>query len=177
MRVVGQPVAHHDFVEKVKGSVLYGADWGLPGMLYGRVVRATLSSARIVSIHTEKARALRGVAAILTGEDVPSNQLVEPAAGGIGELRVAMPVLARDRVRYAGEPIALVAAETQQIADDAAELVQVEYEELPGVFDPEAALLPGRAACARWRQRLDQLAHSTRRCPGRPGSRRCRHRG
>jgi len=142
MRVVGQPVAHHDFIEKVKGSILYAADWELPGMLYGRVVRATMSSARIVSIHTEKARALRGVAAVLTGEDVPSNQLVEPSAGGVGELLVAMPILARDRVRYAGEPIALVAAETQQIADDAAELVQVEYEELPGVFDPGAALLP-----------------------------------
>jgi CO/xanthine dehydrogenase Mo-binding subunit len=143
MRVVGQPVAHHDFIEKVKGSILYAADWKLPGMLYGRVVRATVSSARIVSIHTEKARALRGVAAVLTGEDVPSNRLVEKASGGPGELLVAMPVLARDRLRYAGEPIALVAAETQQLADDAADLVQVEYEELPGIFDPEAALLPG----------------------------------
>ena len=143
MRVVGQPVAHHDFIEKVKGSILYAADWKLPGMLHGRVVRATVPSARIVSINTEKARALRGVAAVLTSEDVPSNQLLERPAGGLGELTVAMPVLARGRVRYAGEPIALVAAETQQIADDAAELVQVEYEKLPGVFDPEAALLPG----------------------------------
>ena len=143
MRVVGQPVAHHDFIEKVKGSILYAADWKLPGMLYGRVVRATVASAGIVSIHTDKARALRGVAAVLTAEDVPSNRLVEKATGGPGELLIATPILARDRVRYAGEPIALVAAETQQIADAAAELVQVDYEELPGVFDPEAALLPG----------------------------------
>jgi CO/xanthine dehydrogenase Mo-binding subunit len=141
MRVVGQPVAHHDFIGKVKGSILYAADWEMPGMLYARVVRATVSSARIVSIHTDKARAFRGVAAVLTAEDVPSNRLLERAAGGLGELRVAMPILARDRVRYAGEPIALVAGETQQIADDAAELVEVEYEELPGVFAPEAALL------------------------------------
>ena len=143
MRVVGQPVAHHDFIEKVKGSIFYAADWELPGMLYGRVVRATVSSARIVSIDTEKARALRGVATVLTGEDVPSNRLVEKPSGAPGELLVAMPVLATDRVRYAGEPIALVAAETQRLADDAAELVRVEYEELPGVFDPEVALLPG----------------------------------
>jgi CO/xanthine dehydrogenase Mo-binding subunit len=143
MRVVGQPVAHHDFVEKVKGSIHYAADWKLPGMLYGRVVRSTVSSARIVSIDTDKARALRGVAAVLTGEDVPSNRLFEKPSGGPGELPVSMPVLARDRVRYAGEPIALVAAETPQLADDAAELIQVDYEELPGVFDPEAALLPG----------------------------------
>ena len=143
MRVVGQPVAHHDFIEKVKGTILYAADWELPGMLYGRVVRATVPSARIVSVNAEKARAVRGVAAVLTAEDVPSNQLVERASGGLGELLVAMPVLAHDRVRYAGEPVALVAAESQQIADDAAELVRVEYEELPGVYDPEAALLPG----------------------------------
>jgi CO/xanthine dehydrogenase Mo-binding subunit len=142
-RVVGQPVAHHDFIDKVKGSILYAADWKLPGMLHGRVVRAPVSSARIVSIDTEKARALRGVAAVLTSEDVPSNRLVEKPSGGPGELLVAMPVLAHDRVRYAGEPVALVAAETPELADDAAELVQVEYEELPGVFDPEAALLPG----------------------------------
>ena len=142
MRVVGHPVAHHDFVEKVKGSIHYAADWTLPGMLYGRIVRATVSSARIVSIDTEKARALRGVAAVLTAEDVPSNRLVEKPSGGPGELPVAMPVLARDRVRYAGEPIVLIAAETPQLAEDAAELVQVNYEELAGVFDPEAALLP-----------------------------------
>ena len=114
MRVVGQPVAHHDFIGKVKGSILYAADWEMPGMLYARVVRATVSSARIVSIHTDKARAFRGVAAVLTAEDVPSNRLLERAAGGLGELRVAMPILARDRVRHAGEPIALVVGETQQ---------------------------------------------------------------
>jgi CO/xanthine dehydrogenase Mo-binding subunit len=143
MRVVGQRLAHHDFIEKVRGSILYAADWHPPGMLYGRVVRATVSSARIVSIDVEKARAFRGVAAVLTGEDVPSNRLLEKPSGGPDELQVAMPVLASDRVRYRGEPIALVAADTQQLADDAAELVQVEYRELPGVFDLEAALLPG----------------------------------
>ncbi len=143
MRVVGQPVAHHDFVDKVKGSISYAADWELPGMLFGRVVRASVPSARIVSVDVEKARSIRGVAAVLTADDVPSNELVERASGGLGELLIAMPILAHDRVRYAGEPVALVAAETQQLADDAAELVQIEYEELPGVFDPEAALLPG----------------------------------
>jgi len=141
MHVVGRPLAHHDFIDKVKGSITYAADWELPGMLYARIVRATVPSGRIVSVDTDKARSIRGVAAIVTAEDVPSNQLVERASGGLGELLVAMPVLAHDRVRFAGEPIVLIAAETQQIADDAAELVQIEYEELPGVFDPEAALL------------------------------------
>jgi CO/xanthine dehydrogenase Mo-binding subunit len=142
MRVVGQRLAHHDFVEKVKGSLLYAADWQLPGMLYGRLVRSLVPSARIVSIDTAAARALRGVAAVLTGADIPRNTLVERASGGLGEMPIAMPILAGERVRYLGEPIAVVAAATQQIADEAAELVSVEYQELPGLYDMEAALEP-----------------------------------
>jgi CO/xanthine dehydrogenase Mo-binding subunit len=77
---------------------------------------------------------------VLTAADVPSNAIVEMASGGLAELEVTMPVLAQDRVRYAGEPVAVVAAETRQIADAAAELVAVDYEELPGVFDVTSAL-------------------------------------
>ena len=142
MRVVGQRVSHHDFVEKVKGSLRYAADEQLPGMLHARLVRSLVPSARIVSIDTSQAQALRGVAAVLTGADVPRNTLVERASGGLGELPVAMPILACERVRYVGEPVALVAAASQQIADEAAELVAVEYAELPGVYDMEAALEP-----------------------------------
>jgi CO/xanthine dehydrogenase Mo-binding subunit len=142
-RVVGTSPAHHDFVEKVKGSLHYAADWRLPGMLHGRVVRSQVPSARIVAIDVTRARALPGVAAVVTSADVPSNTIVEMASGGLAELEVAMPVLAADRVRYFGEPVALVAAATQQIADEAAELVSVEYEDLPGVFDVEAALADG----------------------------------
>jgi CO/xanthine dehydrogenase Mo-binding subunit len=142
MRVVGQRVSHHDFVEKVKGSLRYAGDEQLPGMLHARLVRSLVPSARIVSIGTRQAQALRGVAAVLTGADVPRNTLVERASGGLGELAIAMPILACERVRYVGEPVALVAAATQQIADEAAELVTVEYAELPGVYDMEAALEP-----------------------------------
>jgi nicotinate dehydrogenase large molybdopterin subunit len=143
MRVVGQRVAHHDFVEKVKGSLHYAADWQLPGMLHARMVRSLVPSARIVSIDTKEALALPGVAAVLTGADVPRNSLVERASGGLGELLVPMPILAAERVRYVGEPVAVVAAVTPQVADQAAELVAVEYQELPGLFDMEAALEPG----------------------------------
>ncbi len=142
-RVVGTSPADHDFVEKVKGTLQYAADWRLPGMLYGRIVRGQLPSARITGIDASQARALPGVAAVLTAADVPSNQIVEMASGGLAELEVTMPVLAADRVRYLGEPVALVAAATQQIADEAAELVSIDYEELPGVFDVEAARMPG----------------------------------
>src|SRR5579859_6994597 len=139
-RVVGTSPAHHDFVEKVKGSLHYAADWRLPGMLHGRVVRSPVPSARITAIDVSAARALPGVAAVLTAADVPSNAIVEMASGGLAELEVTMPVLAQDRVRYAGEPVAVVAAATRQIADEAAELVAVDYEERPGVFDVTSAL-------------------------------------
>ena len=142
-RVVGQSPAHHDFVDKVKGALLYAADWRLPGMLHGRIVRSQLPSARITGIDVSAARALPGVAAVLTAADVPSNRIVEMASGGLAELEVSMPVLASDRVRYLGEPVALVAAATQQIAAEAAELVSVDYEELPGVFDVESARADG----------------------------------
>ncbi len=142
-RVVGRSPAHHDFVDKVKGSLLYAADWRLPGMLHGRVVRSPLPSARITGIDVSAARALPGVVAVLTAADVPDNRIVEMASGGLAELEVTMPVLAADRVRYMGEPVAVVAAVTQQIAHEAAELVAVDYEELPGVFDVESARADG----------------------------------
>src|SRR5580693_5284674 len=142
-KVVGTSPAHHDFVDKVKGSLHYAADWQLPGMLHGRIVRSPLPSARITGIDVTAARALPGVAAVLTAADVPSNQIVERASGGLAELEVTMPVLAADRVRYMGEPVAVVAAATPQIAHEAAELVVVDYEELPGVFDVTSARADG----------------------------------
>jgi len=142
-RVVGQSPSHHDFVDKVEGSLLYAADWELPGLLHGKVVRAEVPCARIADMDVSAARALPGVVAVLTAADVPWNQVLERPTGGLGELAVAMPVLAADRVRYQGEPIALIAAVTAQIAEQAAELIDVEYDDLPGVFDPERALEPG----------------------------------
>lgn len=142
MRVVGTSVASHDFIEKVKGSLLYAADWQLPGMLHGRVVRSLVPSARIVSIDTEAARAVPGVMVVLTAADVPVNRVLERASGGLGELAIEMPILASDRVRYLGEPVALIAADSREAMEAAAELVTVEYEELPGVYDVVSALAP-----------------------------------
>jgi CO/xanthine dehydrogenase Mo-binding subunit len=142
-RVVGRSPAHHDFVDKVKGTLHYAADWRLPGMLFGRVVRSQVASARITSIDVSEAQALPGVVAVLTADDVPNNRIVSVASGGLGELEIPMPVLAVDRIRYLGEPVALVAASTQQIADEAIELVVIDYEPLPGVFDVHSALAEG----------------------------------
>lgn len=138
--VVGTSPGHHDFVDKVRGTLLYAADWKLPGMLFGKVVRSEMASARIKSIDVSEARQLDGVITVLTAEDVPHNAIVEHASGGLGELTIEQPVLARDRVRFVGEPVAVIAAVDQETADEAADLVLIEYEPLPGVFSPAESL-------------------------------------
>lgn len=140
-RVIGTSTIGHDFVEKVQGALAYADDWRMPGMLHGKVVRSQMPSARILSIDASDAMKLPGVRAVLTAADVPTNEVREEASG-LGLQPVSMPVLAADRVRYQGEPVAVVAAEEAAVAEQAAELVVVEYEELPGVFDAEAALEP-----------------------------------
>lgn len=132
---------HRDFVEKVAGTLPYADDWGFPGMLHGVVVRAQLPSARIVAIDTSAALAVPGVRVVLTAADIPHNGILDEASG-LGVDAIVQPVLAGDRVRYDGEPLALVAADTPGAAVEAAALVDVEYEDLPGVFEPEEALAP-----------------------------------
>jgi CO/xanthine dehydrogenase Mo-binding subunit len=142
LRVVGRSFRHRDFEQKVQGSLAYAGDWHLPGMLHGKVVRAQVPSARIVSIDTTAAAEAPGVRAVLTAADVPTNGFTEDASGlEIGT--VVQPVLAEGRVRYQGEPVAIVAAETPAAGEAAAELVVVEYEDVPGVFSPAEALQPG----------------------------------
>ena len=149
--------AHRDFLQKVAGTLPYADDWGFPGMLHGVVVRAQVPSARLSGVDTSAALAVPGVRAVLTAEDVPRNAIIEEASG-LGIEPAAQPVLAADRIRYDGEPVALVAAETAGAAVSAAELVEVEYEEEAGVFDPEEALQPsapllhpGGNCCVAWR--------------------------
>ena len=145
-KIVGQPVARHDAWEKVRGLTAYAADFALPGMLAVVLVRAPYPSARIRSISAERARALPGVACVLLAADVPNNTTWVDVPGQsrtVGPLRARLDVLAAERVRFAGEPVAVVAAETPEIARQARDLVDVEYEPLDGVFDPRAALEPG----------------------------------
>jgi CO/xanthine dehydrogenase Mo-binding subunit len=141
-RVVGRSFPHRDFQQKVQGALAYADDWRLPGMLYGKVVRAQVPSARIASIDAAAAAEVPGSRAILTAADVPRNGVTEDASG-LEIDTVVQPVLALDRVRYQGEPVAIVAAETPAAAEEAAELVLVEYEDVPGVFSPVEALQAG----------------------------------
>ncbi|WP_080663516.1 xanthine dehydrogenase family protein molybdopterin-binding subunit [Bradyrhizobium elkanii] len=113
-----------DLIEKVTGRAEYVTDLTVPGMLHGFVVRSPAIHARIVSIDTNAARSMHGVVDVLIGEDVAS-------FGCWGVVLKDRPIIATDRVRYVGEPVAVVIAETVEIAENAAELVDVEYEELP----------------------------------------------
>ncbi len=145
LRVVGRRLPRHDARDKVLARTLYAADWQMPGMLEGAVLRSSYPAARITRIDTSRAAAYPGVAAVLTARDVPHNILWTDVPGQtsiVGPLRARVQVLADDRVRYQGEAIALVAAETREIAARALELIDVAYEVRPGVFTTEEALRP-----------------------------------
>lgn len=121
---------------KVTGKASYAADLLLDGALWCEYVRSPLPHAVIGRVDTAAALALPGVHAVLTGADLP------PCAR-FGRRLMDWPVLARDRVRFIGDRVAAIAAETREAAAEAAQLVEVQYEELPAVFTPEAALAGG----------------------------------
>ncbi len=132
-KVIGTRVAKLDAVEKVTGAVRYLPDLEIPGMVWGKILRTPLPHARIRRIDTRKAEALPGVLGIITGYNV------EQFPFGYAKDHLA---LKRDVVRCIRDEVAAVAAETEQIAAEACRLIEVEYEELPAVFDPAAALRP-----------------------------------
>jgi CO/xanthine dehydrogenase Mo-binding subunit/aerobic-type carbon monoxide dehydrogenase small subunit (CoxS/CutS family) len=127
-----------DGAAKVRGETRYAADLSRPGMLHARVLRSPYPHARIVSIDARAARALPGVHAVLTGADLP-------AEFRVGRNMRDMPLLARERVRFIGEKVAAVAADSVDIAERALQLIEVEYDDqaLPAVFDPREAMRPG----------------------------------
>ncbi len=145
LRVIGRRLPRHDAWDKVQGRTLYAADWQMPGMLHSAVLRSGYPCARIRHIDVARAAALPGVAVVLTAQDVPHNTLWTDVPGQtseVGPLRARVQVLAERVVRYLGEPVALVAAETPEIAQQAVDLIDVAYAPQPGVFDPEDALRP-----------------------------------
>ena len=134
-QVIGQPVARTDNAGKVTGEARYTADVLLPRTLWAKTLRSPYSHARIVRIDTSRAERAEGVHAVLTGNDVR----------GIlyGRRYRDIAILAQDRARFMGERVAAVAADTLEQAEHALDLIEVHYEELPAVFDPEAALQEG----------------------------------
>lgn len=132
-RVIGTPVPRVDGRDKVTGAANYGADFDVPGTLWAKTVRSPFPHARIRGIDASAARALPGVHAVLTGADIPDGMRW-------GRRIVDVPVLAQGEVRFVGEQVAAVVADDEEIAQRAAGLVEVEYEELPAVTDPEEAM-------------------------------------
>jgi 4-hydroxybenzoyl-CoA reductase subunit alpha len=131
--VVGQRLPRVDGWAKVSGRAQYVDDLSLPGMLFGKLVRSTRAHARLRAVHTERALQLPGVVAAITGTDVPVRYSVFP----VGQDETALAV---DKVRYVGEPVAAVAAVDEATAEEAARLVEVDYEPLPARMSVEEAL-------------------------------------
>ena len=132
---VGKSVPRLEGAEKVTGRTRYAADIDVPDALWAKLLRSPLPHARVLSVDTSKAVRLPGVRAVISGADIP------PVLTG---LRMKdMPVLARERVRYVGEPVAAVAADSPEIAEEALSVIDVQYEALPFVTDPVEAIRPG----------------------------------
>ena len=131
-RAIGQSVVRGEGPDKVTGKSIYAADVSLPGMLWGKVLRSPFPHAKIVNIDTSAAKAVPGVRAVITGADLPDSL--------VGRRLREMPVLARDVVRFVGEKVAAVAADTEEAAEEALLLIDVEYEELDAVFDSHDAM-------------------------------------
>jgi CO/xanthine dehydrogenase Mo-binding subunit len=146
LRQVGKPLRRVDAMGKAAGATVFAGDFSLPLMLHAKVFRSTQASARITRLDVSKARSLPGVACVLTAADLPDARLSSDLPGQTGQKQRSgsdVPVVASDQVRFYGEPIALVAAETLEIAEQALKLIEIDYEILPGVFDPLEALQPG----------------------------------
>jgi len=142
--VLGARVLRKEDPRLVTGTGSFTADIKLPGMVYVRFVRSPYAHAKIKSIDTSKAKALKGVVAVFTAKDVKLNPV--PTAWTIPNADLKIPKyypLAVDKVRYVGDPVAVVVAEDPYTARDAAELVEVEYEPLPAVVEQEEAVKPG----------------------------------
>lgn len=168
LRTVGKPLRRVDALAKAVGATLYAADYTMPNMLHACVLRSREPHARLRRVDVSKARALAGVACVLTSADLPDAKLTSDLPGQTGRKQRSgtdVPVLASGVVLYVGEPIALVAAETLEIAREAVALIDVDYETLPGVFDPLEAMKPGAPivsapdnVVARWKIRKGDVA-------------------
>jgi CO/xanthine dehydrogenase Mo-binding subunit len=133
--IVGSSISRVDAVEKVTGAARFTGDLTVPGMLHGRVLRSQVAHARIASIDVSAAEGLPGVRAVLVGRDLPPGTVY-------GHAIKDRPIVAVDRVRFAGEPVAAVAADTEAAAEEAIHTIRIAYEELPLAATLDAALAP-----------------------------------
>lgn len=131
-RVIGKPVERVDGPEMLSGQALYGPDMKLPGMLWGKILRSPIPHGRILRIDVEKAKKHPGVKAVICAQDVPARRY--------GYAIEDEYIFAIDKVVYVGQPVAAVAAVDEETAEEALSVIDVDYEELPAVFEAEEAL-------------------------------------
>jgi CO/xanthine dehydrogenase Mo-binding subunit len=145
LKVVGTRPIRPDGVDKVIGRASFGADLTMPGMVWGKVKRSPHAHAKILKVDTAKAAKLPGVLAVVTGADFPNipNEEAFVGEGPMNFRDLSRNCMARDKALYDGHAVAAVAATSQAIADEALELIEVEYQVLPHVIDVEAAMADG----------------------------------
>jgi CO/xanthine dehydrogenase Mo-binding subunit len=140
---IGERTIRPDGADKVTGRAAYAADTTMPGMIWGKVLRSPHPHARIRSINTAKAEALPGVKAVMTAKDIVEFPVETPVPLGIQDMRwMSRNVMAREKALFHGHPVAAVAATSEAIAAEACKLIEVNYEVLPWVIDPEEAIRP-----------------------------------
>jgi carbon-monoxide dehydrogenase large subunit len=143
-RVVGAPVKRKEDLRLLTGRGTYAADVRVPRLLHAAVLRSPHPHARLAAIRTGPAAARAGVAAVVTGADLAAVGRIPVRVGPRPRLlQCLQPPLARDKVRYVGEPVAFIVAESRYLAEDALELIEVEWEPLPAVGDVTRALAAG----------------------------------
>ncbi|RKU23637.1 oxidoreductase [Candidatus Poribacteria bacterium] len=143
-KVIGTRPIRHDGVDKVTGRAIYGADFQITGLLHGRVLRSPHAHARIVAIDTSRAEAHPGVKGVVTAQDLPTaeDKMADLGEGAVNLKYLCDNILASDKALYKGHAIAAVAATDPHIAEEACELIDVEYEVLPPVLEVRAAMEP-----------------------------------
>jgi CO/xanthine dehydrogenase Mo-binding subunit len=157
-RTIGKGLPRIEGEGKVTGQTKYAADLPFEDLLWAKVLRASVPHARIVKVDTSKAKALKGVRAVLTGADVKDIY--------VGTRVKDQPVLAYDKVRMGGDAVAAVAADSEEVAEEAIGLIDVEYEELPYVGDPVEALKPTAPLIHEDRNRYRNAAKLPEGMPG-----------
>ena len=133
---IGRSVVRVDGIQKVTGKAIFAGDIYMPNMLFVSVLRSPLPCAQIVSIDCSEAKKLPGVKAVLTSKDIPGSNRY-------GVIVKDQQYLAEERVRFVSDPVAVVAAETKELADQALKKIHIDYRNLPAIFDPEEAMKPG----------------------------------
>ncbi len=135
-KILGQGLRRLDAIDKATGAAQYTVDIKMPGLLYGKILRSPLPHAKIKSINISKAEKLSGVHAVITSKDIPLNKF------SFFQWLADKTILTTDRVRYVGDEVAAVAAVDKDTAAEALELIEVDYEPLPAVFESEEAMKP-----------------------------------